>query len=183
MAWKHSFRCLKCGKHLTFLTEYEMPVQPGRTHGEALDNGAVHTVGNNTIPDNCSGFGLIVYCSGYDIQNNRDCVPGHKGSYEVVVSAPSAAPPEWGDFCTRVQNGWQNFVNSNYSPALRGVNNFREYHVPPSVSNILRSSGGMVRIGEAVYTVSDSRIAGVSLHRTIPAVHQVGNMKSYIFHL
>lgn len=183
MAWRHYFICLKCFKHLTYITENEMPVSPGRTHQQAIENGAVQFGKDNSIPESCSGFGEIIYCSGYNVKHNINCAPSHKGTEELVPYAPASAPPEWGDFCTRVENGWQTFVNGNYAPALRGVNNNREYRTPPAVKNILQSSGGTVKIGNATYSISNSLTAGVSLHRTIPQNHQVGNMKSFIFHL
>lgn len=181
MASRHYFRCAGCGKHLTYVTEHEMAVQPGRTHEEALDNGAQPAAARDPGPPGC--MGLITYCSGFDIQSNRACVPAHRGTESIAVAQPPAADPNWNDFAGRVTAAWTAFVNSGYSPARRGANNFGEYHPPPSVLGVLQRSGGAVLINGATYIVSNSLTAGVSLHRTIPAAHQAGTIRSFIFHL
>lgn len=192
--YKHYFRCAACGKHIFITSESDIPGSPGRTHADALENGTKLFRDDPDDPDDpsCGGLGVMRYCSGTNLSSGGDwkkpgdyvnCTAHTRGTEEIRVHTPSAPPVEWTDFGTRVDNAWQAFVNSGYSPALRGVNNHREYRTDAKVSNILRASGGVVSINGGVYSVSTSLSAGVSLKRGIPPAHQQGNMVSFIWHL
>ncbi len=99
------------------------------------------------------------------------------------VTSMTKEEREWADFTARVSAGWTAFSNSNWAPALRGVNNNRQYRAPDSVKARLRRSGGSIMINGAIYTISHSNTAGVSLHRSLPTnVRRIG-FESYIFHL
>jgi len=177
---KHYFRCSACGKHVVSYTEESLPLQPGSTHGKALENGGSPAMSNDTGSAGC--LGALTYCSGVAATPPfAPCVPPHPGSVLLQPQPEPIADPNWTEFAQKVSNAWSAFVNSGYSPTLRGANNHREYTVKPSVRNRLQA--GVVMIGKGVYTVSSSLHADVSLHRPIPAAHQVGNIRSFIFHL
>jgi hypothetical protein len=180
--YKHFFRCGYCGSHVVTFTEESIPVPPARLHGEALDSGALPAITKNTAGTECPG--VLSFCSGVRLDakftpcNN----PQHKGTEQFQPQPEPKEDPEWNDFVQRVDAGWQNFVASGYSPALRGVNNHHEYRLPTAVSRRLQSAQGAIIIGGVTYTISNSLSAGASLHRKIPTAHQIGNIRSYIFH-
>jgi hypothetical protein len=181
MAFRHWFMCLAptCGKHIVFMTEESMPVQPGRTHGEALENGG------QPMPANSGGtgcLGALIYCAGYQPKTKKDCTIHKRGTEEFAPQPVVAVDPAWTDFATKVTNAWQAFQNSGWNLALRGANNYGEYRAPPGVKNILQRSGGVVVINGGTYTVSNSLTAGVSLHRQIPG-GGFGAVQSFIYHL
>jgi hypothetical protein len=113
----------------------------------------------------------------------KPCVPAHQGSALFEPAPEPKGDPVWQAFADRVNAAWDLFVANNYAPAFRGANNNREYRPPTGVSRHLQGSQGAVVIRGATYTISNSLTAGVSLHRTIPVTHQVGNMRSFIYHL
>ena len=181
MPYRHWFMCgaPNCGKHVVFMTENQLPVQPGRTHGEALDNGA------QPMPANSGGagcLGLLRFCAGFDMRTNRNCTIHTRGTENFQPQPVQVVDPAWTDFTQRVHAAWTAFQNSNWNLALRGANNFGEYRATPSVRNILQASGGLVVIQGGTYTISNSLSAGVSLHRPIPG-GGFGNVQSFIFHL
>lgn len=189
--YKHYFRCAACGKHLFTTSESDIPGSPGRTHGEALEN-ATKLFRDDPDDPSCGGLGVIRYCSGSNPIPGQDwtnpssyakCTSHTHGTEEIAVHTPSAPPVAWTDFATRVHAAWTAFVNSGYSPALRGANNHREYPTDAKVSSILRASGGVVSIHGGVYASSNSLHAGASLKRSIPPAYQVGNILSFIWHL
>ena len=180
MTWKHYFQCGSCGKHLNTITDYDAPWIPGRTHKEALEEGAFPAVTKDAGGESC--LGVMTYCSGYDVKNEKRCPSHSKGSEKAQVRNPPKNP-EWNAFCDRVTAGWTAFVRSGYSASKRGVNNFREYKPSAKVMGVLQNAQGAVKIDGAVYTISNSKTSGASLHRTIPAAYQAGNMKSFIYHL
>jgi hypothetical protein len=182
MPFRHWFICSapSCRKHVVIVTENELPVQPGRTHGEALENGALPMPKGSTGGEGC--LGVLSYCSGYQMKENRACTLHSHGTDNFMVPPPATVDPAWTDFAQRVNNAWQAFAASGYNVALRGANNYREYKAPPPVLGILQTSGGVVSINGAYYTISNSLTAGVSLHRPIPG-GGTGNIRSFIFHL
>lgn len=188
--YKHYYRCGLCGKHVTSLTEGNVPSPPALRHDEALEEGGRPAASGDPLSTTC--IGQLSFCSGAQLvdkanwqkpESYRNCVPAHAGTV-YFAPAPEPAPnPDWTDFAGRVGTAWAAFVAGGYAPALRGVNNNREYKAPAKVKQVLQGSGGAVTIGDAVYTISNSLHAGVSLHRPIPAAYQIGNMRSFIFHL
>lgn len=181
MPYEHYFRCAACQKHVIYVTLEAVPVQPGATHGAALKGGAFPAVKKDAgVGDSC--IGRLAYCSGFDKMGKPTCPP-HPGTRELAPPPEPPANPDWTDFAGRVSAAWLAFVDSGYAPAKRGANNNREYKATPAVLGVLQSANGVVRIGGAVYVVSNSFTAGVSLHRPIPAAHQSGHMLSFIYHL
>jgi hypothetical protein len=164
---------------VVFITENQQPVQPGRTHGEALDNGAL-AMPKGSGGDGC--LGALTYCSGFNMATNSKCTLHTNGTDSFMVTPPATIDPAWADFAQRVSAAWGAFASSGYNLALRGANNFREYKAPPAVLQVLQGSGGVVSINGAVYTISNSLTAGVSLHRPIPDGGS-GYARSFIYHL
>lgn len=182
MAARHYFLCGACKKHVTYVTEFDAVDQPGRTHSEALTNGGVPAARRDVGGEHC--LGVLTYCSGVDVTNNmRPCGTHARGTEILHVRPVPTGNKDWVDFERRVSTAWNAFVASGYSLALRGVNNHREYRPTPAVHRVLQGGGGVVQIDGAVYVVSNSLTAGVSLHRSIPAAHRHGNAQSFIFHL
>jgi hypothetical protein len=179
--YKHYFRCAACRKHAVTFTEEATPWVPARTHGAALEAGASPAVKNDDSGEDC--LGVLSYCSGVDPRTFARCGMQHGGSERFEPPEEPKDNPEWTDFVGRVAAAWAAFVESGYDPARRGANNNREYRAPGGVRQGLQRSGGVVSIGGAAYVVSNSRHADVSLHRPIPAAYQVGNIRSFIFHL
>jgi hypothetical protein len=138
-------------------------------------------VSSDPGPRDC--IGVLTYCSGFDIRRNAPCVPTHRGTLTFNPPPPPAHNQEWEDFAGRVSAAWTVFASSGYNLALRGANNHREYRAPSGVLAVLRNSGGAVVISGGLYSLATSFTADVSLHRTIPAAHQAGNIRSFIYHL
>ena len=181
MPYRHWFMCVapNCRKHVVFMTESELVAQPGRTHGEALENGA------QPMPANSGGtgcLGLLQPCAGFDMKTNKSCTIHTRGTDTINPQPVQSTDPAWTDFTTRVHNAWSAFQNSNWNLQLRGANNFGEYRAPPAVRNVHQASGGLVVINGGTYTISNSLTAGVSLHRQIPG-GGFGNVQSFIYHL
>lgn len=184
--YKHFFVCRACGKHVFTLSDDDVPVSPGLTHEEALANGTAFGNGASQAPS-CGGLGAMQYCPGF-LYGSKDgsvtsCGVQHKGTEKQFVPVPQGTPAEWTTFCEKVSAAWAAFVNSGYSPAMRGANNNREYKTGDAVRSVLQGSGGTVTINGAAYAISNSETAGASLKRAIPENKVVGNIRSFIFHL
>lgn len=175
MAFKHYFRCGTCGYHVTFATTDAPPVQPGRTHDEAIKNGALKMGANDPSPMGC--IGVISYCSGMDPKTLIPCPSHHPGTEKLYDPPAPVANPEWTTFAGIVQAAWQLYVNSNYAMTLRGPNHDHSYHPGPGVRTVLQGSGGVVKIHGGLYTVSNSLTSGASLKRDA-----VGHA-TFIYHL
>ncbi len=181
MFYKHYFLCENCKKHIITVTEWDTPWIGASFHRDALKNGAIAAASNETGGETCPG--RVTYCSGYDVKAGRNCAPGHRGSQQIHIRPKPTGNADWEAFCGRVTAAWDAFVQSGYSSAARGANNHREYKPTPGVLRVLQGAQGAVNVNDAIYTISNSLTAGVSLHRSIPAQYQRGNMKSFIYHL
>jgi hypothetical protein len=179
--YKHYFRCGTCGQHVVTYTEDSVPWLPAPTHYKALEEGATKAVTNNAGGDSC--LGVLSYCSGVLPRTGGPCGLQHRGSVHLQPAPEPVNDPNWDDLVARVTAAWNAFVASNYSPALRGANNTRQYRPQNSVRARLQQAQGVVNIGGTAYTIAPSDTADVALHRPIPAQHQVGYIRSFIFHL
>jgi len=175
VVFQHYFRCAACGYHVTYCTQDNTPVQPGRTHGDALSNGAVKL--GSADPSGAGCLGVLSYCSGMDIKTMKPCVPTHAGTKQVSDPPPPPANPDWSDLVGRVQTAWQVYVNSGYAMAQRGPNHDRSYRPGNGVRLVLQGAGGVVNISGATYTVSNSLTSDASLKRNVPG------QATFIFHL
>jgi hypothetical protein len=175
MYYKHYFICGKCKTHLTYKTDVELPISPGRTHWEALENGADLMTKGSVAGPTC--LGVMSYCAGFD-KMGHPCGGNHKKGTDIFQDPPAPpSNPDWDDFVNRVNAAWQVYVNSGYAPAHRGPNHDRSYKVPNRVSAVLQASGGMVQIGGGYYSSSTSLTSEASLKRN------AGNHHTFIFHL
>ncbi len=176
VVYEHYYRCAACQKHVKFRTEDSVPVQPGRTHGEALNNGAIKYAPNDPPGTGC--IGALSFCSGVIIPSMKPCGTGHQGgTVQIADPPPPPANPDWSDLVNRIQAAWQLYVNSGYAMVNRGPNHDRSYRPGNGVRMVLQGSGGVVTINGALYTVSNSLTSDASLKRNVPG------QATFIFHL
>jgi len=175
VVFKHYFRCAGCGYHVIYCTEGAVPVQPGRTHGDALKNGAVSSTEHDASPPGC--IGVLSYCSGMDPKTLKPCPTAHPGTKQVSDPPPPTPNPDWNDFADRVQAAWVVYVNSGYDVASRGPNHDRAFHPGQGVQRVLQGSAGVLTIHGGLYTVSNSLTSDASLKRNVPG------QATFIYHL
>jgi hypothetical protein len=150
--------------------ESGVPVSPGFTHGEAVDNGTA--INSDVDSFACKGLGKMLYSSSVVI---------------MPPPQPPAPPAGWDVFCQRVDQGWQAFRNSGWDTTLRGINNRgtpQYVATAQPIRTYIRNNNGIIVISGGTYFSAESSTAGVSLKRTIPSSANVPpTIRAYIYHL